>query len=54
MDSIVIIIGLTLLIGVSLGFWLGILVTTLLAGPEPERAPTRPASYGHAVGAWWR
>lgn len=54
MDSIVIVIGLTLLIGLSLGFWLGLLVTTLLAGPDVAEASECPSVYGHAVGAWWR
>ena len=54
MDSIVIVIGLTLLVGVSLGFWLSIRVTRLLVGAERDMWPGRSATYGHAVGAWWR
>jgi hypothetical protein len=54
MDAIVIVVGLTLLIGLSLGFCLGIFVMALLGNSEREEVPGRPPAFGHAASAWWR
>ena len=54
MDAMVIIIGLTLLIGLSLGFCLGILLMAFLGGSELDEVSRRPRVFGNAVSAWWR
>jgi hypothetical protein len=53
MDFIFIIVGLALLIGLSLGFCLGVLLMAFLGGSELDEVSRRPV-FRHAVSGWWR